>query len=93
MKLLLLLRQIPGTRSAAWSENSYAMKTKDATNKDIQNDPKAQGPMKGQTQGDRDRQNGTASTLKKEIARRSKEGHSVNSAGRGRRGTSDNVDQ
>ncbi len=55
--------------------------------------PQAQGPKKGTTQGDRDRQKGAASTLKQDVARMSKPNpNATKGGGRGRRGTSDNID-
>lgn len=66
---------------------------KPALDKSIEQDPNSQSPKRGKTQSDRDRQNGAASTLKQELARM---GHgnmnSINGGGRGRRGTSDDMD-
>jgi hypothetical protein len=59
----------------------------------LENNPQAQGPKKGTTQGDRERQKGTASTLKQDLARMSKPNpNATKGGGRGRRGTSDNID-
>ncbi len=70
------------------------MKKKDVKAKDVglEDQPQAQGPKRGQTQGDRDRQRGSASTLKQELARMSKPNpNATKGGGRGRRGTSDNI--
>jgi hypothetical protein len=75
--------------------NRTIMKKKDPrTNNEpsLENNPQAQGPKRGQTQGDRDRQKGSASTLNRELARMSKPNpNATKGGGRGRRGTSDNI--
>ncbi len=72
------------------------MRTKDpgkrSEAKDLENNPRAQGPKRGQTQGDRDRQRGAANLADQHTARTSRpHPNAGKGAARGRRGTSENT--
>jgi hypothetical protein len=72
-----------------------SMKKQDKTvRKDapLEQDPNSQAPKRGHTQGDRTRQKGEATTLKRTVARMSKPNpNATKGGGRGRRGTTDNT--